>query len=501
MNQKWLILYVIILMYLPVSIDATVLHVAAPRLGVTLSATGEQLLWIIDIYSLVMAGLLLPMGALGDRIGFKRLAILGSSVFGLASLLAALAFSVTSLVAARAFLAVGAAMILPATLSALRHTFTEEKERNFALGIWSAVGTVGAAMGPLVGGFLMEYFYWGSVFLINLPIVLLVLIVTVFLMPNQPKKPEKTWKIRQALVLISAILLLVYAAKNGIRSNSIPYVTLVIAFIGASLLFLFVRYQLIVTTPMIDFRILNQREIAVGIVMALVAMITLVGFELLLTQELQLVLGKTPLEAGLFLLPLMIASGVSGPIAGRLVTIFGLRLVASLGIFLSAISFMILAYTDFSHQTILAWTGMALLGFSVEASMLASTAAIMTSVPKEKSGAAGALEGMAYELGAGIGVAIFGLLLSGTYVATIVLPAELPIDMIVQARASISETVQVVQKLDNDVGVQLLHASRVAFSSSHNLVLGIASSILLALAVIIWFILPKRLRSQIPHAS
>nr|AXH02307.1 Methyl viologen resistance protein smvA [Serratia marcescens] len=129
-------------------------------------------MWIIDIYSLVMAGLLLPMGALGDRIGFKRLAILGSSVFGLASLLAALAFSVTSLVAARAFLAVGAAMILPATLSALRHTFTEEKERNFALGIWSAVGTVGAAMGPLVGGFLMEYFYWGSVFLINLPSII-----------------------------------------------------------------------------------------------------------------------------------------------------------------------------------------------------------------------------------------------------------------------------------------------------------------------------------------
>ncbi|MGQ6550655.1 SmvA family efflux MFS transporter [Serratia sp. JSRIV001] len=492
MSQKWLILYVIILMYLPVSIDATVLHVAAPRLGVALSATGDQLLWIIDIYSLVMAGLLLPMGALGDRIGFKRLALLGSSLFALASLAAALASSVAALVAARAFLAVGAAMILPATLSALRHTFTLERERNFALGIWSAVGTAGAAMGPLVGGWLMEYFYWGSVFLINLPIVAIVLVATMFVMPKQPLRPEKTWQIKQALVLISAILLLVYAAKSGIRGTSAAYVTLMIAIMGSSLLIFFVRHQLRAAAPMIDVRLITQRVIAVGIVMALTAMIALVGFELLLTQELQFVLGKTPLEAGLFLLPLMIASGVCGPIAGRLVTAFGLRVVATLGIFLSAVSFFILAVTDFTHQIYLAWTGMVLLGFSVEASMLASTAAIMTSVPKEKAGAAGALEGMAYELGAGLGVAVFGLLLSGTYAATIMLPGELPVELAAQARASISETVQVAQNMDNNIGEQLMKAAKVAFSSSHSLVLGSAGAMLLLLSGIIWRIMPRK---------
>ncbi|ATM95019.1 major facilitator transporter [Yersinia frederiksenii] len=494
MSKKWMIFYVIILMYLPVSIDATVLHVAAPRLGIALSATGSELLWIIDIYSLVMACLLLPMGALGDRIGFKRLALLGSVLFGLASLAAALAPSVAVLIAARAFLAIGAAMILPATLSAVRHIFTDERERAMALGIWVAIGTMGAAMGPLVGGLLMEYFYWGSVFLINIPIIIAVVIATLVVIPNQPVRTEQTWKLAPALVLITAILMLVYAAKTGLRGSGDPVVTVLTALVGGVMLFAFVRHQLSTSAPMIDFRLISQRVIAVGMVMAMTAMITLVGFELLLTQELQFVLGKSPLEAGLFLLPLMIASGVSGPLSGWLVAKLGLRVVASAGIALSSLSFFGLAWTDFATQAYLAWGWMILLGFSIEASLLASTAAIMSAAPPEKAGAAGAVEGMAYELGAGLGVAIFGLMLSRAYTASIVLPADLPADLAEKASASISETIQVVNSLSGDDA--LLTSAKLAFSTSHSLVLGTASVLLILLATVVWCSMPGKKVSQ-----
>ncbi|MEX3137567.1 MFS transporter [Serratia ureilytica] len=491
MSRKWLILYVIILMYLPVSIDATVLHVAMPRLSISLSATGEQLLWIIDIYSLVMAGLLLPMGVLGDRIGFKRLAIFGVSIFAIASLAAALSDTVTNLIVARALLAVGAAMIIPATLSTLRHIFTDQRERNFALGIWTAVGTVGAAIGPLIGGWLMEYFYWGSVFLINLPIIAVVLYFTVVLVPKQPIKSDVSWPVWQALLLITAILLLVYTAKVAIRGTSPAYIILLLTTLSISLIVLFIRYQLRANLPMIDVYIIKQRVIAVSILMALVAMIALVGFELLLTQELQFALGKSPLEAGLFLLPLMISSAISGPVSGKLITKFGVRTIATLGIFISGVAFFILAFTDYTNHVYLAWVGMMILGAGIEASMLASTSSIMTSVPIEKSGEAGALEGMAYELGAGFGVAVFGMLLSATYSANIVLPDELSNELANIARASIGESVQVAQIVDQSIAVKLMEVAKLAFSSSHYLVLVTAGSILIFLASIMWFLIPK----------
>lgn len=191
MKSKWVVLSLIILMYLPVSIDATVLHVAVPTLASELSTTPNQLLWIIDIYSLIMAGLLLPMGALGDRLGYKILAIVGLIIFGLASSFAALASSAILLIIARGLLAIGAAMILPATLSAIRKTFENEKERALALGIWTTVGVSGAAIGPLVGGYLLEHFHWGSVFLINIPIVIIVLIGVILVIPKQAKNKNQ----------------------------------------------------------------------------------------------------------------------------------------------------------------------------------------------------------------------------------------------------------------------------------------------------------------------
>lgn len=491
MFRQWLTLVIIVLVYIPVAIDATVLHVAAPTLSMTLGASGNELLWIIDIYSLVMAGMVLPMGALGDRIGFKRLLMLGGGLFGLASLAAAFAHSAAWLIATRAVLAIGAAMIVPATLAGIRATFSEQRHRNMALGVWAAVGSGGAAFGPLVGGMLLEHFYWGSVFLINVPIVLVVMTLTARYVPRQTGRHDQSLNFGHAIMLIVAILLLVYSAKTALKGHIATGVIALALLTGAVLLWKFVRIQLAASRPMIDMRLFTHRIILSGVVMAMTAMITLVGFELLMAQELQFVHGLTPYQAGLFMLPVMLASGFSGPIAGMLVSRLGLRCVATAGMALSAVSFYGLAMTDFSTQQIQAWILMALLGFSAASALLASTAAIMAAAPVEKAAAAGAIETMAYELGAGLGIAIFGLLLSRSFSASILPPAGLNAQEMERASSSMGEAVQLAHSLSPSLSDALLAAAREAFTWSHSVALSSAGSMLIVLAVGMWFSLAK----------
>ncbi|HGH4601952.1 MFS transporter [Enterobacter hormaechei] len=488
MFRQWLALVIIVLVYIPVAIDATVLHVAAPTLSMTLGASGNELLWIIDIYSLVMAGMVLPMGALGDRIGFKRLLMIGSVLFGLSSLAAAFAPSAGWLIAARASLAIGAAMIIPATLAGIRTLFIDVRHRNIALGVWAAVGSGGAAFGPLIGGMLLEHFYWGSVFLIN---VLIVVSLAARFVPAQQGRPEQPLNISHAIMLIVAILLLVYSAKTALKGVLSPWMVASTLLTGAMMLFIFVRIQLRARVPMIDMRLFCHRIILSGVVMAMTAMIALVGFELLMAQELQFVHGFTPFEAGIFMLPVMVASGFSGPIAGVLVGRLGLRIVAAGGMGLSAISFIGLSTLDFSTQQWQAWSLMVLLGFSAASALLASTSAIMAAAPKEKAAAAGAIETMSYELGAGLGIAIFGLLLTRSFSASIVLPQGLSASLTDKASSSIGEAMKVAQDLTPSLAEPVMTAAKTAFITSHSVALGSAGAMLMILAIGIWFSLAK----------
>ena len=491
MSRQWLTLMAILMVYIPVAIDATVLHVAAPTLSVALGTSGNELLWIIDIYSLVMAGMVLPMGALGDKIGFKRLLLLGSGIFGLASLAAAFSPTALTLIASRALLAIGAAMIVPATLAGIRTTFAEARHRNMALGLWAAVGSGGAAFGPLVGGMLLEHFYWGSVFLINVPIVLVVIAINARVVPRQPARREQPLNLFQALVLIAAILMLVFSAKSALKGQLALWLVAMVAIAGSGMLYWFVRKQLSATRPMVDMRLFTHRIILSGVMMAMTALITLVGFELLMAQELQFVHGKTPFEAGLFMLPVMVASGFSGPIAGMLVSKLGLREGATGGMLLSALSFLGLSMTDFSTQQWQAWGLMTLLGFSVASALLASSSAIMAAAPKEKAAAAGAIETMAYELGAGLGIALFGLILTRSYTSSIVLPAGVDGAVAEQAASSISEAIKLAQSMPAIPAQSLIDAAKTAFINSHSIVLATAGVLLLLLAAGIWRSLAK----------
>lgn len=382
-------------------------------------------------------------------------------------------------------------MIVPATLAGIRATFSEARHRNMALGVWAAVGSGGAAFGPLVGGMLLEHFYWGSVFLINVPIVLVVMALTARFVPRQSGRRDQPLNFSHAVMLIIAILLLVYSAKTALKGQLASGVIALTLMIGALLLGMFIRTQLAAARPMIDMRLFTHRIILSGVVMAMTAMITLVGFELLMAQELQFVHGLTPYEAGLFMLPVMLASGFSGPLAGMLVSRLGLRTVATGGMALSALSFYGLAMTDFSTQQWQAWCLMALLGFSAASALLASTAAIMAAAPAEKAAAAGAIETMAYELGAGLGIAIFGLLLSRSFSASILLPSGLNAEEIERASSSMGEAVQLADTLSPSLGEAILDAARQAFTWSHSVALSSAGSMLILLAVGMWFSLAK----------
>jgi len=488
MKRKWYVLLVIIFMYLPVSIDATILYVVAPVLSSQLQASHVQLLWIMDIYPLVMAALLLPMGAFGDRIGYKKMAILGSLLFGIASFGAACAPSPEFLIAARALLAVGAAMIVPATLAAVRKNFTNEKDRNMALGIWTTIGTAGALAGPLVGGVLLNYYYWGSVFLINVPVVLVVLILIQQFIPEDESRTNRPVNLSQSLLLMSAILIVIFGTKSLINQKLPTLLSAYLLLVGLVLLAGFITVQMVSRSPLLDTALLKQRNIIAGIILALTSMITLVGFELVISQELQLVHRFTPVQAGLYIMPLMLAGCLAGPLAGYLINLFGIKTVAVSGLAVAALSLYMLSDIQFGVQFTKAWIWMTLLGVGDTVALMASSSAIMSAAPAHKASSAGSIEGMSYELGTGLGITIFGSVLAGVYSTTVRLPEHLPESIRTPASASFSEAVEAARHLDDVSREALLKSASSAFMQSHNVMLESASLILTILMILTFFI-------------
>ncbi|HHA2288271.1 TPA: MFS transporter [Enterobacter asburiae] len=496
-KKKWFVLSVIILMYLPVSIDATILHVAAPSLSIDLKTSSTEILWIIDIYSLVMACFLLPMGVLGDRYGVKKLALTGTIIFAAASYFAFISTNAIMLMASRALLALGAAMILPSTLAALRITFDNNKERAIALGIWSAVGTGGAALGPLVGGFLLQSFTWHSVFFINLPICFLVIILTLKMkLPNEKKNHKHIHMLDPAL-LISSILLIILFFKNSIKEGITSLLTFMLL-TGLITGFVFVKRQITSLHPMIDVSLFKNRTVLAGIILALTSMISLVGFEFFVSQELQLAMGMSPLYAGLFLLPLILSSCLSGPFIGWTIDFIGVRTIAFIGVFLSSLSFAGMAFTNFQTQVWQAWALMIVLGFCIEAALLASTTAIMNSAPADKGGEAGAIEGMAYEFGAGIGVVIFGLLMSTSFKVAFeeTLPKELK-QGIPESLSSLSDAITHARKMEKTSGDLMLGYAKEAFLNSHFTIMMAACLVLSLLSLIVYFLMRDNRKEEV----
>ncbi|MBT9433427.1 MFS transporter [Candidatus Sodalis endolongispinus] len=485
LQNRWFVLLSVLLAFLPIIIDMTILHIAVPSVTLALSASGNKVLWIIDIYPLIMAGLLVPMGTLSDRIGHRPMLLAGLFIFMLASLAAAFSPTANILITARGLLAVGGSMVMPNVLAIIRHLFDDPKERGIALGLWGTMGSAGAALGPLSGGALLEHFWWGSVFLINVPVILVVLPLAYLSLPRHTPTVKSSWAMGQALVLIAGLIAVVYAVKSGFKVERSPLTTCLMLAAGLGLLTGFVCKQLSSADPMLDLSLFSEPAICIGILMALVACAALTGVELTLAQELQFVVGYSPLQAGLFMVPLAVGSALGGPVAGYATALCGLRSVAATSLLAAAACLAGLSVSDFHHPNIMVITLLMVLGISLSIGLTASSIAIMNSAPPDKAGAAGSLEVTGYELGAGLGITFFGVLLSTAYSKTIILPADLPVSLHSRAASSISDTMVVAEHL-GATGIALTEAGRAAFSRSHDIVLLAATSMIALLAVAVF---------------
>jgi DHA2 family multidrug resistance protein-like MFS transporter len=489
--NRWAVLPVVSVALLLVTIDATVLHIAVPTLTLALGPTAAQLLWIIDIYPLLMAGLLLATGTLGDRAGHKRMLLAGLALFALASIACALATSPAWLIAGRAFLAIGGAMMMPATLSILRLVFDDPRERSIAIGIWGAVASGGAAFGPVVGGALLEHFPWGAVFLINVPIVLIALPFAAWLVPGRRGGSHAPWDLPGLVLAMVGIMAVVYAVKQSTHAGADPWMAAGIALGGGAMVAVFLRRQARAAAPMIDLSLFRDPGIAIALASAMVAMIAIVGFELLLSQQLQLVLGLSPLQAGLRLAPVPLASFLASPFAGRLAHRFGFRATATASLALSAAGFLGIALLppgEVSVATILAFVA---IGAGLGAAMTAASTTVMNGAPAHQAGAVASIEEVAYELGGGFGVALFGSLMAVLYQRLLSLPplveAAAP-----AARHSIGEALLAAEALAVPEAGVVAMAAKTAFSATYQGVALAAALLLAATALAALIVLARR---------
>lgn len=399
--QRWGFFAVVSLGLLMIGLDNSILYTALPALEHSYSATPEQGLWIINAYPLVLSGLLLGTGALGDRVGHRLMFIVGLAIFGLASLGAAFAPGPLELILARGMLGMGAAVMMPATLALIRLTFPDERERNTAIGIWGAVAVAGGALGPVVGGALIEHFWVGSVFLINVPIVVVALVLTIALAPENLPNLDKQWDVVSSLYALVALSGLTMAIKQAAHSPAIASAALAATAVGA---WLFVRRQHGLADPLLTFDIFRSRLFTGGVLAAAGGMFVLAGAELMTTQKLQLVDALTPLTAGATV-AVMALSAIPASVLG--------------GAYLHKIGFLPLIAGGFLGAVVGAvalaagWTsiGMVLLGLSAGSVMSVSSIAIIGSAPMHRSGMAAGVEEVSYELGTLITVALTGSLL------------------------------------------------------------------------------------------
>ncbi|WP_448321727.1 MFS transporter, partial [Streptomyces sp. CO7] len=494
--NRWIVLVVLCVSLLLVAVDATVLHVAVPAVTEDLRPSATQLLWTVDVYPLVCASLLILFGTLGDRVGRRRVLLLGYALFGVASGVAACADSAQVLIAARALLGVGGAMIMPATLSVLRQVFPDRRERALAIGIWSAVAAVGAAVGPLLGGFLLERFWWGSVFLINIPLMLVALPVGRMLLPESRGRREGPWDVTGALTAAVGLFAAVYGVKRlggGIAPQSpLTWGPLVA---GVLLLVLFVRRQRRREHPLIDMRLFARPAFGTSLGCIVLAMLALVGLELIAAQYLQLVLGLSPLQTGLRMLPLTLAAMAAGLAGARLLRTLGPRVMVAAGFVLTAAAVLTLLPMGTRDNPALLLCGFVLLGLGLETTLFGAYESMLSEAPEHEAGGAAAIGETSYQLGAGLGIALLGSVMNASYGPGVSSVPEVPGQASAAAGHSIGEAYQVAGDLGGVAGQTLWTAAREAFVHGLHVTLLVSAGLLL-LGALAALRLPREMREE-----
>lgn len=402
--QRWGFFAVVSLGLLMIGLDNSILYTALPALEHSLNTTPSQGLWIINAYPLVLSGLLLGTGALGDRVGHRLMFLAGLAVFGVASLGAAFAPGPGELIAARGLLGAGAAVMMPATLALIRLTFPDERERNLAIGIWGSVAVIGGALGPIVGGALIQHFWVGSVFLINVPIVIVAIALTAALAPENLPNPDKHWDAVSSLYALIALSGLTMAIKQAANTQSAALLAgAIVATVAGAILF--VRRQRRLADPLLTFDIFRSRMFTGGVLAAVGGMFVMAGAEIMTTQKLQLVDELSPLHAGATVAVMAVAAIPASTLGGAYLHRVGfLPLIA--GGFGGAVLGLGLLVAEGSSIS-----GLIVLGLSAGSVMSVSSIAIIGAAPLHRSGMAAGVEEVSYELGTLVTVALTGSLL------------------------------------------------------------------------------------------
>lgn len=464
-RREWLGLAVLMLPTVLLALDMTVLHLAAPHLSADLQPTSAELLWILDIYGFMIAGFLVTMGTLGDRIGRRKLLLGGATAFGAASALAAFSTSAEMLIASRALLGIAGATLMPSTLSLLRNMFQAEEERTLAITVWVTGFIVGSAIGPLVGGALLEFFWWGSVFLLGVPVMVLLLVCGPLLLPEfrDEQAGRQDWP--SALLSVAMVLAVIYGLKDMAR-NGVALMPILSIVLGLAIGVLFVQRQRRLAEPMFDMSLFAIRTFSTSVGAMMLTVLALSGAWLMVFQYLQGVLGLSPLEAGLVMLPPAVIQTVASLLVPKLTGWMPRWKLVSTGLLLAVIGLLMLVPVHSTDQIPLLIAGMTVMGAGVMPMMILGTDMVISAAPARKSGAASATSETATELGMALGIAVIGSIGAAVYRRHMLaaMPDSLPADLSLAAGDTLGGALGAAAQLPADIGEQVMAAAREGFS-------------------------------------
>ncbi|MFF8957375.1 MFS transporter [Streptomyces sp. NPDC014894] len=481
--REWIALAVLGLPAILVMMNMSVLYLALPSLSADLRPSSSQMLWITDIYGFMVAGFLITVGTLGDRIGHRRILLLGATAFAAASVLAAYSTSTEMLITARALQGVAAATLAPSSLSIVRNLFHDPQQRTLAITIWMLSFMGGGALGPLVGGVLLQYFWWGSVFLVAVPTMVLLIATGPFLMPEF--RPEKAGRLDAASVAMSVItpLAVVYGIKN-LAAHGFDPISLVAIALGVATGVTFVRRQRRLAEPLLDLGLFRIPAFAVSAGGMIVVGIILFGTSLLTTQYLQLVLGFSPLKAGLWQLPTAVSGTVVALWVSGLTERFRPAVLMSAGAAFAILGPLLLTQAD--RNPVVLVGGSVLLFAGLTPFMSLGTSLVVGAAPKERAGAASAISETGAELGGALGIALLGSIATAVYgkYMTDNMPDEVRDAVAESARETLPTALDTAERLSDSLGAQLTEVARDAFTQSLHTHAIIVIPLLVALAVL-----------------
>ncbi|SFN50760.1 MFS transporter [Mycetocola miduiensis] len=482
-RRGWVALAVLMLPVLLVSVDNTVLNFALPAISESLTPSGTALLWMIDIYPLVLAGLLVSMGSLGDRIGRKKLLLIGSAGFGLVSIGAAFAPTIELLIGARAALGFFGAMLMPSTLSLIRSIFRDRSQRRLAIAVWASGFAAGSALGPIIGGVLLEHLWWGSVFLIAVPVLLPLFFLAPFLVPESRDPAPGRLDLASITLSLVTMLPIVYGIKH-MATEGPDLLGCAAIVIGVAAGILFVRRQSRLETPMLDMALFHKPAFSGAVLINLLSVVALVGGLFFVSQHLQLVLGLSPLNAGLILVPGLITMILAGllvvPVAARVRP----SIVVPAALALSAVGYGAIGLLGGAVDAVAIAICFVLLGLGIGAAETVSNDLILANAPVEKAGAASAVSETAYELGAVLGTATLGTILTASYRNAVVLPDGLSAAQQSAASETLGGAVHVAGELPPDAAGALLESARLAFDSGVGISAWLGCGLIVAAATV-----------------